>query len=102
MQNESIVHADVFFFISTIALVIISIGVSISFFYIIKILRNVRDITDRAKIESEEIISDVQKLRRAIRDEGVKWRAVSDLIRGFFGRKVKRVKTKVENLKDSK
>lgn len=87
MPNESLIHADIFFFISTISLVVISIGISISFFYVIKILRNVRDITDKANRESDELITDLRHLRKALRDEGLKWRAVADLIRGFFTKK---------------
>lgn len=87
MPNESLIHADIFFFISTISFVVISIGVGISFFYVIKILRNVRDITDKVNKESDELISDIRHLRRALRDEGLKWRTVADLIRGFFSRK---------------
>lgn len=98
MPNESLIHADIFFFISSIALVIISIGLSISLYYVIRILRNVREITDKANMESDEIISDIRHLRRALRDEGLKWRAVADLIRGFFGRKAKKIKEKKEIL----
>lgn len=99
MPNESLIHADIFFFISTIALVVISIGLSISLFYVIKILRNLRDISDKANAESDEIIADIKRLRRAIRDEGVKWKAVSDLIRMFFARKAKKVKEVTDSLK---
>lgn len=99
MPNESLIHADIFFFISTIALVVISIGFSIALFYIIKILRNLRDISDRANSESEEIVADIKSLRRALRDEGVKWKGVSDLIRLFFSRKAKKVKEVTDSFK---
>jgi hypothetical protein len=99
MPNESLIHADVFFFISTLALVVISIGISICLFYAIKILRNVRDISDKAKEESAEIAADIKKLRHALRDEGIKWRHVADLARSFFAKKTKKVKTAIEEFK---
>ncbi len=99
MPNETLIHADIFFFITTIALVVISIGLSISLFYIIKILRNIRDISDKANKESDEIVADIQRLRRAVRDEGVKWKAVSDLVRLFFSRKAKKVKEVTDTFK---
>jgi ABC-type siderophore export system fused ATPase/permease subunit len=94
MPNETLIHADVFFFITTIVLVLVSIGVLIALYYVIRILKNARDISDKIKSESTEVISDVKALRLAIKDEGVKWKHVAGLARGFFagkGRKVKQV-----------
>lgn len=84
MPTTSLIHADIFFFISTIALVIISAGIVTFLVYAIGIAKNVRDISDRLKAESVEVVVDIQKLRRAIRDEGMKWGHVANLIRGFF------------------
>ncbi len=92
MPNESLIHADIFFFISTIALVLISIAVIVASVYVIKILRNVKEMTDKMNAESSEIISDLKKLRANLRDEGVKWKHVADLTRNFFVRKGKAVK----------
>lgn len=96
MPSESLIHADIFFFISTIALVLISIGIVIVLVYVIKILRNVGEVTDKIKVESGEIVADLKKLRASLRDEGVKWKHVMDLVRTFFMRKSKKVKKKVE------
>jgi hypothetical protein len=84
MPNESLIHADIFFFISTITLVILSIGFGVALFYVIRILRDAREIADKIKTESGEIVADSRRLRAALRDEGVKWRHVISLVRGFF------------------
>ncbi|MDP1624948.1 MAG: hypothetical protein Q8L64_04220 [bacterium] len=86
MPNESLIHADAFFFISTIALVVISIGIAVALYYLIKILRNARDVSDRIKAESAEIVTDVRKLRAVLKEEGVKWKTIAQLIRSFFMR----------------
>jgi hypothetical protein len=98
MPNESLIHADVFFLISTIALVIISIGMGVALFYAIKILRNIKDVTDMLRDESQEIISDVKLLRKNLRDEGLKWKHVIDLVRNFFVRSGKTAENKVEKI----
>jgi len=98
MPNESFIHADIFFFISTIALVLISIGIVVVLVYVIKILRNVGEISDKIKTESGEIVADLKKLRASLRDEGVKWKHVTDLIRTFFMRKSKKAKKVVDTL----
>jgi uncharacterized protein YoxC len=96
MPNESLIHADIFFFISTIALVLISIGIVVVLVYVIKILRNVGEVTDKIKVESGEIVEDLKKLRANLRDEGMKWRHVADLVRMFFMKKGKKIKKKVD------
>lgn len=98
MPNESLIHADIFFFISTIALVLISIGIVIVLVYVIKILRNVGEVTDKIKVESGEIVEDLKKLRASLRDEGIKWKHMADLVRMFFVRKGKKVKKKVDTV----
>lgn len=90
MPNESLIHADVFFFISTIALVVLSIGFGIALFYVIRILRDAGEIADKFKAESGEIVADSKRLRAALRDEGVKWGHVIGLVRCFFMRQPER------------
>lgn len=81
---ETLIHADIFFFVSTISLVVITIGLAWALVYLIRILRNVRDISDKARVESDEIVSDLRSFRRAIKEEGLKWKSISALIRSFF------------------
>ncbi len=92
MGNESLIHADIFFFISTIALVVISIGLCIILYYVWGIAKNIRDISDKVAEESDEILEDVRKLRVSLRDEGVKWRHVLSLVRAFFVKKEKKAR----------
>jgi hypothetical protein len=98
MPNDSLIHADIFFFISTIALVLISIGIVVVLVYVIKILRNVGEVTDKIKMESGEIVADLKLLRASLRDEGMKWKHVADLIRTFFMRKSKKAKKAVHSI----
>lgn len=95
MPNETLIHADIFFFISTIALILVSIGIIIALVYAIKILKNFKDVSDRVNQESVEIVADVKTLRRNLRDEGLKWKHVIDLVRNFFVRKGTKVKKMV-------
>ncbi len=99
MGNESLIHADIFFFISTIALVVISIGLCIVLYYVWGIAKNIRDISDKVAEESDEIIGDVRKLRMSLRDEGLKWRHVLSLVRAFFVKKEKKVRRVADALK---
>ena len=99
--GPSFIHADIFFFVSTIALVLIAIGIIVAFVYIIAILKNVRDITERGKAEWAEIVADSQRFRAAFRDEGMKWKHVVDIVRNFFVRdSAKKTKAKKSDLNE--
>lgn len=100
MPNESFIHADIFFFISTIAVVLVSIGAIVALFYVIRILRDVREVSDKVKEESGEIMGDLKKLRANLRDEGVKWKHVVGLARTFFVRKGTKAKRVVDRVAD--
>ncbi len=84
---DPLIHADIFFFISTIALVIITIGLSIAMVYLIKILRTVSQVTEKLKDESEELIKDVKALRGSIKTQGFRLLYVKDFIQMIFGKR---------------
>ncbi len=67
---EQLIHADIFFFVSTIALVCITAGVVVVLVYAIRILRDVRDITRRIGKESEAIAHDIEMLRIKVKEKG--------------------------------
>lgn len=93
-MNESLIHADIFFFVSTIALVVIAVLLSIAAVYLIRILRDASEVSEKFREEGGEIVSDLKKLRANLREEGVKWRHVAALVRALFGRKARTVKKK--------
>lgn len=64
---ETLVKADIFFFVTTIAVIILTIFLSICFYYLAGALRNLRDITqtlkegvDRAEERVEEFIERIE------------------------------------------
>ena len=72
MYMEALVRSDIFFFITTIAVVAVAAGFIIVLIYIVKILRDVRYISRRLKEESDVIIEDVEALRTFLKKEGKK------------------------------
>lgn len=65
---SEVLQANVFFVITSIAVVVLTIFVCIALFYIIRILRNVRDVTDRVREGSEKFAEDVHAVRTFVRD----------------------------------
>jgi len=87
---EPILKSEIFFFITSIATVILTILIGIAAAYLIRILRNVDDISKKAKDEAELIKEDVADLRQNIRDEGIKVKSFVNFFNKLKGRKSKK------------
>ncbi len=83
---NTLIHADIFFFISTIALIVISLCVTVILVYAIIIIRDFSHIARKVKEESMEIIEDVRMVRGDMKRDGFRF---TQLIRFFsrFGKK---------------
>lgn len=95
---NTLIHADFFFFITSISVILISIAIITISVYVIGILADVRHIAKEWKKENEYFIRDARSLRDAIRDEGTKWKQIADAIHAFIERfvKPKKASKKVE------
>jgi uncharacterized protein YoxC len=83
---ETLIHADIFFFVSTIALILISLGVIIAIIYVIKILHNIFHVSEKVKEGSDEILSDIHTLRADVKSQGFRIQYVIGFIKRLFGR----------------
>ncbi len=66
---EQIAKSDIFFFVTTIAVIAIAIALVIALIYIIEILRDIREVSGKARQESEEIIKEIGSLRQKVKDK---------------------------------
>ncbi len=66
---NTLIHADIFFFISTIGFILVLLGVLIAIIFVVIILRNLAEISRKAKEESFEIIKDIREFRTDARRE---------------------------------
>ncbi|PIQ91478.1 MAG: hypothetical protein COV70_03545 [Parcubacteria group bacterium CG11_big_fil_rev_8_21_14_0_20_39_22] len=64
MQN--LYHADLFFFVSTIGFILFGILMAVLIFYLIQVVREVRDLTRSIKEEGENILSDFRSIRETV------------------------------------
>ena len=58
---------DIFFFVTTVAVVILAIALAVALFYLIRILRNVDTIVEVAKGETHNIVHDIAEARQGIK-----------------------------------
>lgn len=91
---SEIVHADIFFFITAIAVVVISVGAAIALYYAIVILRDVKAVAKKVRKASDELEKDFEDLRVNIKDEGVRVKSVFDLALRFIARHIPKARAK--------
>ncbi len=95
---ETLIHADIFFFITSIATVIIGILLAITLVYIIKILIDIREISRIARSESKDLADDIHVIRNEVQSELNRGSSVVAslirVIRGLFRRRKSRAQKK--------
>lgn len=65
------IHADIFFFVSTILFVLTAAVFIVAIIYLIEILKDIRHMTGVARVQSDLIAEDIAELRAKVRKEGV-------------------------------
>ncbi|HYC82942.1 MAG TPA: hypothetical protein VEB60_00125 [Candidatus Paceibacterota bacterium] len=60
---DNLIQADIFFFVTTVAVALIALGLSVAIYYAVKILRDVKDISTTVKEESKHLARDIEDLR---------------------------------------
>jgi predicted Holliday junction resolvase-like endonuclease len=63
---------DIFFFVTTIAVVILTLLLVVLIVYIIKISRDIKYISKRARNEADLISQDLSELRENVKEKGLK------------------------------
>jgi uncharacterized protein YoxC len=63
---------DVFFFVATVAVVILALLLAVLIIYIIKISRDIKYISQKAKSEADLIAQDLSDLRENVKERGMK------------------------------
>jgi hypothetical protein len=79
---KEIIHADVFFFVTTVVVVVLGAIVATALIYAVSILADVKKISKKIKEGSEGMMEDFQQLRERFKNEG--FRKVVSLV-GFLG-----------------
>ena len=86
---DVVMKSDIFFFITTICVVVLSLGGVVLLLYVINIARDIRKIVGRVRIEGEELMSDLKEARVLVKERGLSF---INIIASFFGMRQKRKK----------
>ena len=87
---NDILHANIFFFITSVAVVVLALMWVVILFYVIAILREVRAIVERICKVSGDIEEDLQALRASVRHGGARVRSLGGIAFEFLVRMLSR------------
>ena len=73
---RELMKADIFFFVTTIVVILVSIGVIVALYYIVRILRNVHDVTERVDEGTQALGEDLSAVRTTLKSQGFAWKHV--------------------------
>lgn len=74
----------VFFFVTTVAVVILTILLAVAAVYIIKILNDIKYISRKAKTEADIIAGELSELRQNVKQEGAKLKFLSSFFNNIY------------------
>jgi len=77
---------DVFFFVATIAVLIMCALVSLVVWRFLRILRNIEKLSETVSEETQLIKGDIDAMRTRVREEGFHWADMSKLVRSAVRR----------------
>lgn len=91
-----VAKSDVFFFITSMAVIILTIIIAVLLVYVFLIVRNVKSVVEKVKEESDLLLDDIKDLRVKLKSDGGAVRRASTLFaflrETFFGKKSRRRK----------
>lgn len=81
---ETLIHADIFFFITTIIVILIAIGVLWIIFYIIRILRNIDRLSTIFRRGGEEIADGIGSIAKGLKQDTASGKIWNKILSFFF------------------
>ncbi len=88
---DSIVHADIFFFITSIAIVLVTCGVLILLYFVIGFMRDAREAARAVRRMSEKVESDFSSIRDNVKSQASRVQGVFDTVTTLAGRAFSRI-----------
>ncbi len=80
----------IFFFITSIAVVILTILLAIVAVYVIKILKDIKYISRKAKSEADIISGELSELRQNVKEQGAKLKFFSSFFSNIYKKSKKK------------
>lgn len=89
---DTLIHADIFFFVTTIAVVVVGIAFTIALVYLIQILSDIKKVTGQVQEEAVLVREDIKTLRAQVKVEGLKLQQLTSFFKHIVKHKVTKAK----------
>ena len=86
---NTLIHADIFFFVTTIAVVVVGAALTVLIVYLVGVLRNAKKISEEFRAETVLLRQDLADLRAEVRRRGAEAGSAMDWMGRFMGIKKK-------------
>ncbi|MGC9599081.1 MAG: hypothetical protein ABSE18_01725 [Minisyncoccia bacterium] len=84
---DTLIHADIFFFVTTIAVVIVGAVLAVALICLVKILSDIKKITKQVHEETTLFREDLHDLRTQVRHDGFRLQHFIDFVTRLVHRK---------------
>ncbi|MFH0890905.1 MAG: hypothetical protein V1856_02655 [Candidatus Liptonbacteria bacterium] len=82
---DPVMKSEIFFFVSTIAVCILTVFAAVALYYVLKILNDIKDISRKIRGEAFKITDDIEEFRGIVKEEG--WPGIYQTIKKFVNGK---------------
>lgn len=93
---DNFLQMNIFFFVTTITVVVLALLAAFALYYLVRILRNVDKLSEAAADESTLLRADIADLRHNVRTEGAKIKHFAEFGKKFAGRMTRTKKEATE------
>lgn len=91
-MSDSFIKADIFFFVATVGLVLLTLLLIVGLIYILSILRTIRRISKTAQVGAETIVTGLQEAKASVQKEGFVPNTIFSLFKKLYTKNTKRKK----------
>ena len=84
---SNLVQSDIFFFITGMSVIMLTAIFAIILVYVAYVMRNLKQILDTAKRETDLIAEDINQLRTNVKEEGMKVKSFIGFVESIINRK---------------
>ena len=74
----------VFFFVTTLAVILMTLVLAVAAIYVIKILKDIKYISQKAKTEADIISGELSELRQNVKEQGTKLKYFSSFFNNVY------------------
>jgi di/tricarboxylate transporter len=84
---SDLAQADIFFFITSVVVIVFGVIIMVGSFYVLRILHSIRYIAKKIQQESDHVSEDIAELRGRIKEEGFRFGTIARTLVSFFVKK---------------